>query len=155
PTDFTSDGIGDRWYIDVSGREVVQPGRGDGTFGDPIYSQWGVPYAVMAWATADLNSDGRLHLILASSTDDMGGVGSWLLGRGDGTFYGRETFELGVDPSAARSGTATALAIGDFDADGRPDVAVAGNCNGAGAVAVLLNDGNWPLVPPPPPPPVP
>src|SRR5262249_51887292 len=40
--------------------------------------------------------------------------------------------------------------IGDLDADGRPDVAVAGNSDGEGAVAVLLNDGNWPTLPPPP-----
>ena len=34
------------------------------------------------------------------------------------------------------------MAVGDFNGDGRPDVAVANA--GSGTVSVLLNDGGWP-----------
>src|SRR5262249_56518870 len=53
--DCTSDGILDRIDLGV----VVRPGRGDGTFGDPIYST--SPYA-HTLAVADFNGDGRLDV---------------------------------------------------------------------------------------------
>ncbi|MFO0967577.1 MAG: Calx-beta domain-containing protein [Gemmataceae bacterium] len=144
--DFTSDGIPDQVYRDVEGNLVVRPGRGDGTFGNPIYSQ-GPGGDLEALTTADLNGDGRLDLVLGFATTDTGGVGCSLLGRGDGTFGDTEVFWLCPDLSLG----GRALAIGDFDNDGRPDIAAVGaDSMGEGAVTVLLNDGAWPTVPPPP-----
>jgi hypothetical protein len=142
--DFTSDGIPDRIYRDIEYNLVVRPGRGDGTFGDPIYTPT-TGADMLALTTADLNGDGRLDLVLAYWTEFMGGAGSSLLGRGDGTFGGQETFPLGVDLTVG----STAIMIGDFDSDGRPDIAAAGADGlGKGAVTILLNDGNWPAASP-------
>src|SRR5262245_29045495 len=51
--DFTSDGILDQIYPDAS-RVAVRPGRGDGTFGDPIYTS---DPTASCLAVADFNGD--------------------------------------------------------------------------------------------------
>jgi len=137
PADFTSDGIPDLISVNgLGGGVVVRPGRGDGTFGDPIYSGDSGHDGLVAWKTVDLNGDGRLDLVLAYSTMDMGGMGSSLLGRGDGTFGQWEDFGLGLDPRT--------LAIGDFDNDGRVDLLVV---DSEGAPLLLHNQeghaGHW------------
>jgi len=53
-----------------------------------------------------------------------------LLGNGDGTFGAKTDFGTGTAPSS--------MAIADFNADGRPDMATA---NSSGTVSVLLNRG--------------
>src|SRR5262245_37305793 len=72
--DFTSDGILDQitngWHT-VEGSPVnevvVRPGRGDGTFGDPISSD--APNASSLLAVADFNGDGRLDVFTADPAD--------------------------------------------------------------------------------------
>jgi FG-GAP-like repeat len=73
-------------------------------------------------ATADLNHDGKLDLVMASGgnsspPDSIPTTGSVnvRLGRGDGTFQKPVSYP-GVLPSA--------IAIGDFNEDGIPDIAV-------------------------------
>lgn len=62
--------------------------------------------------TADLNGDGRLDLVTAND-----GSISILLGNGDGTFGAASTYAFGdTNPRNA--------VIGDFNKDGKPDVAV-------------------------------
>jgi len=51
-------------------------------------------------------------------------------GTGDGTLQARSDFGTPFNPSA--------LAVGDFNRDGRPDLAVTNY--GAGNVSILLND---------------
>src|SRR5207342_2541153 len=58
-------------------------------------------------------------------------------GHGDGTFW---------EPEQAAAGPELrAVAAGDFNRDGRLDVAVAGFDSGSNTntVSLLLNDGNW------------
>jgi hypothetical protein len=60
------------------------------------------------------------------------------LGNGDGTLSYTGAFATGASPSA--------VVVGDFNGDGRPDAATANA--GSDTVSVLLNDGAW--TPPPP-----
>ena len=63
-------------------------------------------------AVADLNGDGKLHLVVANqnchnaSGPCLPGTVSVLLGKGDGTFEPRRDFAAGVGPNG--------LAVGDF-----------------------------------------
>ena len=97
-------------------------------------------------AVGDFNGDGRLDLAAGYDTSDpytgysTGGV-SVLLGNGDGTF------QSPVSYPAARDDV-TSLAVGDFNGDGRADIA-AGYENidpttftSSGGVSVLPGDGD-------------
>ena len=117
------------------GLAAVLLGNGDGTFRPAVaYNPGGVwTHAV---AIADVNSDNKPDLLLTNSCgvgctgfDDEGSVGV-LLGNGDGTFQPAVNFRTG-------SGLAYSLAVGDFNRDGRPDLAVA---NSGGGLGVLLNN---------------
>ena len=55
---------------------------------------------------------------------------SVFLNFGDGAFAGQVTYAVGYMP--------TSVAVGDFNGDGRPDLAVASN--GSDTVGVLLNE---------------
>jgi hypothetical protein len=77
----------------------------------------------------------------AVTSDADTGTVSELLGNGNGTLTFAGAYGIGSLP--------TAVAVGDFNGDGRPDVAAASA--GSHTVSVLLNDGNW--TPPPSPPP--
>ena len=111
---------------------VVLLGNGDGTFQPPL------PVSGCAQVTdaqlADLNGDGTPDLAV---TCLIGGflipVGAYLAilpGNGDGTFGMGNSYTLGFTPWAV-------LTIGDFNHDGKPDVAAAEG----GGLTVLLNDG--------------
>lgn len=134
--DFTGDGILDR----INGGWVtVEPGLGDGTFADPIEAGAWAHY----WAVADFNGDGRLDLAtIDSNSAGDNPLGSVLLGRGNGTFYHVEPIDVGL-------AWPTGMGTGDFNGDGRQDVAIAGeDWDGAETFVVLINDGNWPSSPP-------
>src|SRR3981189_22013 len=94
-----------------------------------------VPGASMA-ALADVNGDGILDIVTANgyATNDLnpGGQGvSVLLGNGDGTFQAAQT--------AMANGNPSFVAVGDFNNDGRADIAVA---NGPGTTTVSILYGN-------------
>ena len=68
-------------------------------------------------------------MVGAATSFDTTGSASILLGNGDGTFAQAHVFPLGRQP--------TAVAIGDLNADHKPDLAVAVS----GGVSVLLGNG--------------
>jgi FG-GAP-like repeat/PASTA domain len=88
-------------------------------------------------AIGDLNGDGKPDLVIANSFEDSddeesSGTVSIRLNRGDGTFKPRRDYYGGAGP--------VAVAIGDLNGDGKPDLATADPF--AGSVFVLLNGGD-------------
>jgi Calx-beta domain/FG-GAP-like repeat len=141
--DFTSDGIPDK--ISSSSREVdVRPGRGDGTFGDPIRTLSPYTYAVAGglMAVADFNADGRLDVATAVFVDfESPGQGSVLLGRGDGTFVWYDFYLLMNEP--------TSIGTGDLYGSGYTDVVFGGyDFDSQQDFAVMRNNGDWAPSPP-------
>src|SRR5262249_11830860 len=81
--------------------------------------------------------DGKLDLALAAAGNPTVSV---LLGNGDGTFQAHTEYPTGPGPLA--------LAVGDFNRDGKLDVVTANNSsNGSGTISVLLGSGDGPFQP--------
>src|SRR5580700_5742655 len=95
-------------------------------------------------ATADFNGDGIPDLAVVSCNLSSCSSGpasvAVLLGNGDGSFQAPAVYATG-------SFQLTSVAVGDFNGDGVPDLAVASQCAssvtcGTGAVSVLLGNGD-------------
>jgi hypothetical protein len=88
----------------------------------------------------DFNGDGILDLAVATVEDRPGGGGciTALLGLGNGNF--QQAFDIHVN------GRPTSLIVGDFNGDGKLDLAVAtvdvGDRPGGGCIVVLLGQGD-------------
>ena len=122
--DFNRDGILDLAFADsVSTALTVLLGNGDGTFTQKI-GQPDAGQTTQFIATADLNGDGKLDLVLVSSSNSV----LIYLGNGDGTF--QTPLEVGTGNSPAQ------VAIGDFNNDGRLDLAVVNTADNT--VSLLL-----------------
>jgi hypothetical protein len=129
--DFDSDGRLDAAYgFSLSTGVAVLLGDGTGGFGRPILTSpsLGTSSGTIALATADFNQDGRLDLAFADLTNAI-----VFLGLGDGRFT---TSVLGGTDLIIGG-----LDVGDFDGDGRSDVAVARRPL-AGTSQVLVYRGN-------------
>jgi hypothetical protein len=149
--DFNGDGRVDLATANYDSNDVsILLGNGDGTFQAAAQYPVGThPYDIVA---ADFNGDGRLDLAVSNEgSNDV----SLLLGNGDGTFQPQVTYSveatrdgLGPGPPLWPPGLPQlpvysvphGLVSGDFNGDGRPDLAVADS--GANEVTVLLNDGH-------------
>ena len=104
---------------------VVMLGIGKGKFKRAQFVRTANPLAI---TTSDVNGDGRLDVLTASSN----GTVSVLLNNG-GRLSTARSYRVGLDPSA--------LAVGDLNGDRRPDLAVARSAGAVRAVTVLLNRG--------------
>jgi hypothetical protein len=114
-------------------------GNGNGTFARPqVFAASGQNFTPQSMALGDVNGDGKLDLVIKSVSfldSDAFQVGV-LLGRGDGTF---QAPLLGV----AQPDGSGDLALGDFNNDGRMDVAVADQLGAStGNLSVFAGNGD-------------
>ncbi len=126
----------------TAGRVTVLRGKGDGTFA--VGNFYPADTAPLASVFGDFNSDGKSDLALASGGKVSDNVGKLdvLLGNGDGTFRPSMSFATGSITSA--------VAAGDFNRDGKPDLAACdfGDPMGIGGdLAVLLGNGDGTFAP--------
>ena len=134
--DFNGDGKPDLAAVQNGSSVAILIGNGDGSF-QPA-KNYSTVCCAFAVAVGDFNGDGKLDL--ATVNDDTSGAVSILLGNGDGTFQSPLTFPTGG--YLPRS-----VAVGDFNGDGKLDVAVANYCGtsycgNSGTVAILLGNGD-------------
>ena len=142
--DLNVDGKPDLVVVnDFSSSVGVLLGNGDGTFQPAASYDSGGLFAQWV-AVADVNGDGKPDILVAdqcvNSGDCSGSVGV-LLGNGDGTFQSAVSYGSGAySPNS--------VAVADVDGDGKPDLLVANlclssfQCDGVGAVGVLLGNGD-------------
>jgi hypothetical protein len=134
--DFNGDGIPDLAVAPVldEGNSEVLLGKGDGTFTNAKGS-FGIGNGTStsnSIAVGDFNGDGKLDLVesCASLDDQPCNLLLILFGNGDGTFM--QSSFIPLDFSGSQS-----VAVGDFNGDGKPDLAVTNS--GANGVHVFLN----------------
>jgi hypothetical protein len=121
----------------LGGSVAVLLSNGDGTFGAP--QNFPLAIAAVFVAVADFNLDGSLDIAVALTNDNAAGDAIAILpGNGKGSFGAAILFAAGQLPNS--------LAVGDFNGDGKPDLAVAdsggfnfGAQNGVAGLTILTN----------------
>ena len=130
--DFDNDGNVDLAVLNVSGKSMSVL-LGDGFGGFAVKATYTTGNGPAALVVGDFDGDGNLDLAEANSADQTVSI---RLGNGDGTFGGRNSYAVSL-----LSNSLKALAVGDFDGDGIPDLGVLGNTAASGAVNILKGNG--------------
>jgi hypothetical protein len=122
-----------------SGAIDVFAGKGDGTL-RPI-GQYATSVMTYGLAAADLNGDGRPDIVATNVTFPPGAGLPGMYGAGKIAVLINQGGGKLADPVVYPAGNGTnALAVGDLDADGHLDVAVANDVDGT--IGVFHNTGN-------------
>ena len=135
--DFNADGKPDLIvsldsFGQPSGRFAVLLNDGTGKFGTPnIITLQGDPLEPIV---GDLNNDGKLDIVAALFTGSSDGKVAIFLGNGTGGFSA-----VANSPLTTLSVNASEVLIGDFNEDGKRDLALPGQS--FGTVTIMLGDG--------------
>ena len=117
-----------------NGTVTILLGKGDGTFSavsaTPVSGSNPVGIAI-----ADLNGDGILDLAVTNYDAYSTNAVTVFLGNGDGTFQTGLNLARGFDPRQ--------IVVGDFNGDGKPDLAFAGFWSGVLTVIPGNGDGTF------------
>jgi hypothetical protein len=138
--DFNRDGNVDLVVSVVGPNEVsILLGDGDGTFTEAGNSPIRVGLTPYSVAVGDFNGDGNPDIVTANDADVNSNPGTVtiLLGGGDGTFAEApgSPIPVGINPLI--------VATGDFDADGKVDVAVTNENDNTAAILIGVGDGTF------------
>jgi hypothetical protein len=133
--DFNGDGIPDVAVANTTANLITfLLGKGDGTFVAASVAPASTNSNIIA--TADFNGDGVPDLVgINYFNSDTATV---LLGNGDGTF-------TQVTSGPATGGSPTSIALGDFNGDGKTDLAFPNSATGT--LTVLLGNGDGTFTP--------
>jgi hypothetical protein len=133
--DFNGDGKADLAFGDFNDGVVTLLGNGDGTFTQSF--RYAAPSDPVI-AVGDFNGDGKPDLAFSNQVSGFAGV---LLGNGDGIFQAGGLYTDGTNLNGWAS-----VAVGDFNGDGKADLAVIES--GSNTVNVFLGNGDGTLQPP-------
>ena len=131
--DFNGDGKPDIAVVDAAGNDVsILINNGNGTFAAPVtYNVGNDPLAIVA---GDFTGHGKIDLAVANYQDNTISV---LAGNGNGTFAAQQVYS--VSPSANVGTGPNAIVAGDFNGDGKLDLATS---DAGGGASILLSDGH-------------
>ncbi len=134
--DFNGDGKMDVVVANKGSNSLsIFPGNGDGTFQpktDLALPTTSVPLTPVAVTVGDFNGDGHTDLAVATHNTSQDEV-TLLLGNGNGTFQlpvstVTDTAPVIGSPNLGLAGTGvSSIVSGDFNGDGKPDLAVVNN----------------------------
>jgi hypothetical protein len=136
--DFNGDGKPDVVFpnYNTSSQVEVSLNNGNGTFKAPVVTNV-AGTGLIGIAVGDFNGDGKLDVVVGQYPDKNGfGAVRIMLGNGDGTFQAGKTISVATTPSV--------IVVGDFNNDGKLDVALS-LLNATPDVNVLLGNGDGTL----------